>query len=622
MKQNKRIYIMICVLAAVILLVSATSYALFTYDITKNTDFKIAVGDLELVINDAKDQNKFTIENMLPTEDEIALEQDGYLFTVTNNGKVDSYYTIYLDDITVDNGLEKIKESYVKYNLLDHSTNYSYTSKLSDLSNNDRILTTGILKAGASINYTLKMWVDYEAGNDAQNTYFATQIRVVGTQANAVAYQERILNGADPVLTDNLVPIQIADDGTVTKADISEEWYDYETKRWANAVVLKEKKIYANNEIIPESNIESYFVWIPKYSYQLWDLGNYDSLTSIDSTKSHAIPIRFGLSNTSDDNEGECTTPGTAGASGNCSVGDYMTHPAFLAFDTNGIWVGKFETGYEGATSTATAQVNSSDSSKVIIKPNVYSWRNITIGNAFKASYDYLRSDESHMMKNTEWGAVAYLHHSTYGLQTNLRTNNNSAYITGYAATVDPTVGYSSSSIDGNRYESTSLGVDSTYTVNYLNTSSQVASTTGNYSGIYDMSGGAWDYAIGYTSGASTVGGNSGITSIYNDFFTNSNWNKYYDKYSSTTLTSYNNRILGDATGEIGPFAKVNDPDNIARYRSSWHNDYAVTVDSNYSWSIRGGNYMFGVTTGIFAFLYNGVDINDMSFRIVLAPTK
>ena len=107
-------------------------------------------------------------------------------------------------------------------------------------------------------------------------------------------YIEPILNGTDPILQDPLIPVTIDDNGTVRKADLSSEWYDYETKKWANAVILEdETKSYASGEIIPEENIESYFVWIPKYRYQLWDLGNYDSLTAIDTSKVHEIPIIF-----------------------------------------------------------------------------------------------------------------------------------------------------------------------------------------------------------------------------------------------------------------------------------------------------------------------------------------
>ena len=38
-----------------------------------------------------------------------------------------------------------------------------------------------------------------------------------------LSYKESLLNGADPVLADNLIPVTIANDGTVKKADIATE---------------------------------------------------------------------------------------------------------------------------------------------------------------------------------------------------------------------------------------------------------------------------------------------------------------------------------------------------------------------------------------------------------------
>ena len=74
-------------------------------------------------------------------------------------------------------------------------------------------------------------------------------------------YKESILNGTDPVLKDELIPVTIESDGTVKKADIGSEWYSYEKKNWANAVILfDESKDYLAGEVIPESEIESYFV--------------------------------------------------------------------------------------------------------------------------------------------------------------------------------------------------------------------------------------------------------------------------------------------------------------------------------------------------------------------------
>ena len=55
-------------------------------------------------------------------------------------------------------------------------------------------------------------------------------------------YTEDILNGAVPVLSNNLIPVTIDNDGTVRKADIYEKWYSYEEKIWANAVLVSSLK--------------------------------------------------------------------------------------------------------------------------------------------------------------------------------------------------------------------------------------------------------------------------------------------------------------------------------------------------------------------------------------------
>ena len=448
-------------------------------------------------------------------------------------------------------------------------------------------------------------------------------------------YKESILNGTDPVLGEPLIPVTIDNDGVVRKASLANEWYSYENKEWANAVILfDENEIYEDGEIIPEEAIESYFVWIPKYRYQLWDLGNYDSLTSIDTSKVHEIPIIFGDYNTNAANEGECATPMESGATGNCKVGDYMTHPAFLSIPSTGFWVGKFETGYNGATSQAEAEQNVNDSSKIIVKPSTYSWRNIQPANAFYSSYNYQRNLDSHMMKNTEWGAVAYLQHSAYGSSTSVRINNNSDYITGYQANNEPTCGYTGTNEECNRYCN-----DGTCNTAYPN--SVLASTTGNISGIYDMSGGAWEYVMGimldqngkpmsgrnsiYNSGFNGTFGcptcdsdTSGLTSLTGGYdFPDK---KYYDTYAYATVSEqYQRRILGDGTGEMGPFAQATYLTQT-RQIGSWYADYAHFVYYGNPWFVRGGHYFYGSSTGVFDFSYTDGHATSHSFRVVLTP--
>ena len=158
-----------------------------------------------------------------------------------------------------------------------------------------------------------------------------------------------------------------------------------------------------NDTVLPEEVIESYFVWIPKFKYQLWDLGDYSSLGETVTNKAQEIKIEFDAGNTGNIDGKECVATNKSGDVGTCKVGDWMTHPAFTSLGVNGIWVGKFETGYKGANNKTTAQVDTNESQKIIIKPNVYGWRGIKVKNIFEASYNYERDLDSHMLKNTEW---------------------------------------------------------------------------------------------------------------------------------------------------------------------------------------------------------------------------
>ena len=390
-------------------------------------------------------------------------------------------------------------------------------------------------------------------------------------------------------------------------------------------------------------------MWIPKYRYQLWDLGQYDSLTEIDASKVHEIPIIFGDYNTSDSVEGECTTPMESGATGNCNIGDYMTHPAFLSIPSTGFWVGKFETGYNGATNTAEAEQNINDSRKIIVKPNTYSWRGIQVANAFYSSYNYQRNLDSHMMKNTEWGAVAYLQHSAYGSATSVRTNNNGLFVTGYASSEEPKCGYYNNLEECNLTENVYPTQIGNYAYPYNTSNGYTASTTGNISGIYDMSGGAWEHVMGVMQddeGNLLVGYNKIENSGFNGKFTCQNcdsdvdgvelttgyeWpnKKYYDIYNfADDDTEYNVRILGDATGEMGPFVHSTyiDTDHMIK-TSSWYNDqgWSVTYKYNSSWYVRGWNVLYhiniGIGAGIFSFdNYTGYSDNTATYRLVLTP--
>jgi len=414
-------------------------------------------------------------------------------------------------------------------------------------------------------------------------------------------YTEALLNGADPVLAGDLVPVVITqatggNDFIVTKADTTEEWYKYGDSEWANAVrlVASPSGSYSAGDEIAHSDISAYFVWIPKYKYKIFNMGNYSSAGTIETSARPSIQIEFGTTNTTDVLTGDtqsCATPGTTGGSGNCAVDRWMTHPAFLAFNKTGMWVGKFET--TGTTSSNTI-------STMTVLPGVTPINNVTVNEIFTKALAYDGDStnavlDSHMMKNTEWGAVSYLAHSTYGMGVkNIYINN-----------------YNNS---GRRTGCVGAGTDTTESTTCANewysTTGYNGSITGNITGIYDMSGGVWEYVAGFRNVESGNIGSSGlaVTSTTGDNA------KYFDVYDSTsTSTAYNKRILGDATGEMGP---IN-----SSHISSWYGDYAYFVRSSYPWFLRGGRSDSGSNAGLFYFDYDMGGANAGSgFRLVLAP--
>ncbi len=296
---------------------------------------------------------------------------------------------------------------------------------------------------------------------------------------------------------------------------------------------------------------------------------------------------------------------------------------------------------------------------KVIIKPNVYSWRNIQVAKAYTIGRHYKAMLNSHMMKNTEWGAVAYLQHSQYGSHQSVRINNNSSYLTGYAAKQEPTTGYTgtnelcSENPDAcNEYGGSEQGADGAYNINYFNKLSVVASTTNNYTGVYDMSGGAWEYMMTGIDDNSTGDGKTGKLSVGRHNVWNSGFNgkltcpecndngvevnheiteitngidlptdeRYYDKYDySISSTTYNRGMLGDATKEMGPFQTMK-YGTQTRQVGSWYNDESWFVDSVDPWFSRSGHCSYGTGAGVFDFNYTSGNAYDIvSFRLVLA---
>ena len=391
--------------------------------------------------------------------------------------------------------------------------------------------------------------------------YLKSEVQITegdGTSTNpyklSISKNEDTSNANAPVLASNMIPVYYDATAKVwKKADIKNKaienrWYNYENHIWANAVTVKEanRQTYLNASVgtpISMDDINTMWVWIP----------------------------RFNAVTPSNYNGGTQASPGAINVT---FVKESETAIDAFTFGTkqlSGFWYGKFETSHTTLASSTTANSlgctneTCSNANGIIIKPNVTSLRYNSPSNFFFASrsmeqpnnsFGFVSTEvDTHMNKNNEWGAVAYLTQSIYGrcassiACTEVGINNNSGYITGIGAAP----GTSNTSSTTNTYDTT-VGME--------------ASTTSNIYGIYDMNGGAWEYVMGvYNKTISS----SGFSSLPDE--------KYYNNYTATT---YQGHVLTET--------------------ARWYGDNASFVNSGLPWFRRGGYYSDGMNAGVFNF--------------------
>ena len=312
--------------------------------------------------------------------------------------------------------------------------------------------------------------------------------------------------------------------------------YDEINKQWANAKVTID-------------GVESYFVWIPRYEYKI----NYNTPETPED--GGTIDINF------------IPTSQTTATEG------YTIHPAFTSDVENGgwdselpgIWVGKYETSLvkksdKSDFSPESATTIDAETYAITIQPNKSSWRWATTDNQYTMAKAYSANLNSHMLKNSEWGAVAYLTESKYGRNGTEVDMNDESYITAMEDIVK----------------------------------NKLQSSTGNETGIYDLRGGAAERVAAYLQGESTSNGNSLVSET----------NKKVETVYTGTNESTDYK-LGDATYET----------------KNWHSDLANFVNSKSPFFSRGGNYNNNASNaGVFYYdVDDGIAFSTYSLRMCLA---
>ena len=185
-------------------------------------NYTITTGCLNIELNN---KNPITLENAYPITDADGEKLVPYEFTLTNTCDTLVKYQINLEVLNT----TSLNNEYVKVKFQDRNANLLTSNntvvKVLDNASISYNLEEGVLAKKGSKTFNLRLWLNETtpATNDAMNKTFESKI-VVNTVQKIDTYTEDILNGADPVLKDNLVPVKIANDGTVTKANLEEKW--------------------------------------------------------------------------------------------------------------------------------------------------------------------------------------------------------------------------------------------------------------------------------------------------------------------------------------------------------------------------------------------------------------
>ena len=642
-KRNIKELIAVCLLVlSLVLITVGTTFAFFQYSRQGTTENTLHTGTLTFIYDEKRaEKNGVNLTNAFPTSDDKGTKLDktgegvfDFDIKATTQG-ADINYEIYLTKeegstlpeyavktyltrVTNTDGVES--EEPVSDTLNSQGINLYNKLKMSQVpvleGKEGRTLYQGTVVAGKenySETYRFRMWIDEEADKVVNGSWkyngksFSVRVNVYAQNGELLEPGEPAIykdaSGANsPDLVEGLIPVYYRN-GEWRKADLYKDWYDYDIQEWANAVTVKEtgtktRKEYQTAEagtVIDMNDINTMWVWIPRYEYMFTDLGeDYAGGTQEQPGEIKVNFISGTSSKVSDEN-------------------NYKIHPAFTFGDKKltGIWYGKFETSNQEEKSCFSADRDcDQDIFTPEIKPGVTSWRNLKISTAFNVSrkmqtekyavYGFSNSEnyDTHVSKAREWGSVAYLSQSKYGKYGNSNYDIDSKKVT-----------KSNFHITGNGFNNADT---------YETEEGQKASTTGNITGVYDMNGGAWEQVMtvyadseGKPRSGQDATNNSGFNGT---LFDNTKYTegedfpdaKYYDLYIGGADTACNGEICyGYAYSET----------------RGWYRSMVGVPYYLHSWVNYGGSIDMATLTGVFAIGGSGgYGQVNVSFRLVLTP--
>ncbi len=508
-----------------------------------------------------------------------------------------------------------------------------YGYKASDEDNYKWSTTLTNVKLEPGRIYQVRTRVTDKAGNFSESEI--VEVATPVAKARTLPNEPAMATGMQAIVWDGSLESpgdEIEIDSDTWKTENGEEvtWYNYSL---GNGVVDSRDSIWANAKTMDGS----YWVWIPRYAYKLIyytdstkedikgyfrnsasnEPGYYDALGKLveepDSVKTKYMDVDIIFLYGKEDDKYREEDLNTHEIKTKTLPSEYIVHPAFESREDenvvnneygkwknslSGIWVSKFEISRKDATMESAGTYPNLQS-----KPNVIPITNISINDAYIYANEMNNTLWSHLMKNSEWGAVTYLAHSAYGRNGfEISANRNLIYITGGGGT--GTSSYSTT-------ESAFLN-NYAYDVDASNSKSGMhSSTTGNIYGVYGMAGGADEYVAAYVQNNNSNISSNGeaLTQTEKAYLREA----YYASENDQPINNY--KEIKDVYGNAIYETSSNFVGN-----NSLAGDLSVYPSGNNTFFVRGGNAQSQKGAGAFAFeASNGEASSSTGFRVVLA---
>lgn len=183
-KNNKKESVIIrriLFLLILVVLLIGSSFAWYTVTLTGTKNNILKAGTLSLELDDQTAEG-INLEKIIPVSDEEGMTYVPYSFTLKNNGNIDSEYSIYLDDVEIEEGKDRVEDKFIKYGIIEDNETPTIALLSTTGQNPNRVIASGTITPNQTISYELRIWLDYDATNEAMDTIFKAKIRIEATQ--------------------------------------------------------------------------------------------------------------------------------------------------------------------------------------------------------------------------------------------------------------------------------------------------------------------------------------------------------------------------------------------------------------------------------------------------------